>query len=101
MYLNGILLIGVICVICGYSVMGSKGCSRCALSADRMSTLRSLSPHHRVAPQQMLLYLCAGKNFCTESSDFVHRWINVVALVRGPGIASGATWKQTTVMNQS
>jgi len=49
----------------------------------------------------MFFDLCAGKDLGTEGADFVHRRINVVALVRGPGVAGSAAGKQAAMMNQS
>ncbi|SRR6266404_196464 len=59
----------------------------------------SLLPNDRIAPQQMLFYPGAGKDFGAENADFFHRRINVVALVSGPGIAGGAAGKQAAVVN--
>jgi hypothetical protein len=93
-------LIGVICVICGPILVQSKAV-RAALSADRMSALHLLLPNDRIAPQEMFLDLCAGKDLGTEGVDFFHRRVDVVALVCGPGGAGGAVGEQAAVVNQS
>ena len=75
--------------------------SRSALMADKMSALRSLLPNNRIAPQEMLPDFGAGQNVGAEPEDFVHRRIDIVRLMCGPGGARFARRKQAAVVNQS
>ncbi len=60
-----------------------------------------LLPNNRIAPQKMLLDLCAGQDARAKVADFAHGWIQVVVFVCLPGVALFFSRQQPAVMYQS